>query len=291
LNRGTNYAFEREDDAKTLVVTGPWSDNVSELLRAGKADGLTLDHAKGFQASDLSFLSGEWGICRLNLLDRSISDLTPIARLGAALSDLSVEAAPDAELDLSAHPHLHALAGEWGLIQEALTATSELRTLATWSFDEADLHAVRDMVHLERLTLKDAPLLASLSGVGDLPSLTRLEVVGAPRLTDITDVSEAASTLTYLALQGCMRLESIDDLEDLVNLRFLGLGDCGDIATLAPLAGMRHLEKLYAWGSTRILDNDLSCSTRLPELKEVRMQDRRSYTPRVREFPPRSVGS
>jgi internalin A len=291
LNRDASYAFEREDDDQTVVVTGPWNDNVSELLRARKADGLTLNHAKGFQASDLSFLSGEWGIRRLNLLDRSISDLTPISRLGAALSDLSIEAAPDAELDLSAHPHLYSLAGEWCLIREALSATSELRTIATWSFDEADLHAVRDMVHLERLTLKDAPLLASLSGVSDLPSLTRLEVIGAPRLTDINDLSAVANTLTYLGLQGCARLESIDDLEDLVNLRFLGLGDCGDIATLAPLAGMRHLEKLYAWGSTRILDDDLSCLARLPELKEVRMQDRSSYAPRVREFPPRSLES
>jgi hypothetical protein len=262
---------------------------LSEILLQREITGLALNRARGFDERSLGFLSGDWGIRRLQLLDRSISDLAPIARLGAALEDLSVEAGPEAELDLSPHPSLLAVAGEWGLLRSALESAPELEQIVTWSFDDLDLHSFRDMVHLERLTIKDAPHLESLSGVAGLPSLTRLSIIGCPHLSDIGDLSETAASLTHLELQGCRSIGSIDGLQALVNLRFLGLGDCGDIETLYPIALMKHLEKLYAWGSTRILDDDLSYLARLPVLAEVRMQDRRTYKPRVREFPPRSL--
>jgi hypothetical protein len=37
----------------------------------------------------------------------------------------------------------------------------------------------------------------------------------------------------------------------------------------------------YAWGSTRILDGDLSPLARLPRLKQIRMRNRRGYRPAV----------
>jgi hypothetical protein len=41
------------------------------------------------------------------------------------------------------------------------------------------------------------------------------------------------------------------------------------------------LECLYAWGSTRIEDGDLSPLLRLSHLSEIRMRDRREYRPRL----------
>jgi hypothetical protein len=289
LNQAPSYALERTSDGNTLVVTGPWTDALTKVLLEPETTGLSLNHARGFDERSLGFLTGDWGIRRLQLLDRSISDLAPIGRLGTALEDLSVEAGPEAELDLSPHPRLLAIAGEWGLLRGPLQSAPELEQIVTWSFDEIDLHSFRDMVHLERLTIKDAPHLESLSGVASLPSLQCLSIIGGPQLSDIGDLSETAASLTHLELQGCRRIGSIDGLGTLRNLRFLGLGDCGDIDTLSPVASMSQLEKLYAWGSTRVLDDDLNYLARLPALAEVRMQDRRSYKPRVREFPPRSL--
>lgn len=47
--------------------------------------------------------------------------------------------------------------------------------------------------------------------------------------------------------------------------------------------GCQHVpsQKFFAWGSTCIVDRDLSLLARLPRLAEIRMRDRRSYTPRV----------
>lgn len=68
--------------------------------------------------------------------------------------------------------------------------------------------------------------------------------------------------------------------EQLRELRLLGFSDCGEIESVAPLGALEQLEELYAWGSTWIVDGDLSPLARLPRLKEIRMRDRRGYKPR-----------
>jgi hypothetical protein len=70
----------------------------------------------------------------------------------------------------------------------------------------------------------------------------------------------------------------------LVNLRFLGISECGEVESLAPIGSLDQLEVLYAWGSTRIVDGDLSPLARLPRLKELSVRDRRDYKPRVADL-------
>jgi internalin A len=170
------------------------------------------------------------------------------------------------------------------LIGGTLGAVDDLQSVITWQFDETDLHAFRDHVGLQRLTIKDAPFLVSLSGVADLPELETLGIMLARRLRDIGDVAGLELSLRRLELQDCPAISAIDDVEPLVGLRFLGVSECGDIESLAPIASLEQLETLYAWGSTRVLDHDLSPLSRLPRLREVRMRNRRGYKPRVADL-------
>jgi hypothetical protein len=277
------YIIEDAPAGRTLVVTGAWSDEAGEALARGEADGLVLNYARGFSEGNLDFLDGTWGVRRLNILDRGLTDLEPIGRLRDSLQALSVQAAPSAEVDLGAFPHLRSVAGEWELLRGTLSRVDALQSVITWRFDEADLHAFRDHVGLERLTIKEAPHLDSLSGLADLPELKILGVFLARRLRDISDVTDLAS-LRELEFEDCPALDSLDDVEALVNLRFLGISECGDIESLAPIGSLDQLEVLYAWGSTRIVDGDLSPLARLPRLKEIRMRDRRGYKPRVADL-------
>ena len=171
------YVFDDEPEGRTLVVTGPWSAAAAQALARGEADGLILNYARGFVGSDLEFLEGGLGIRRLKLLDRGISDLGPIARLASSLEELSIQVAPGAEFDLAALPHLRSVAGEWRLIRDTLGSIDDLESVITWRFDEVDLHAFRDHVGLQRLTIKEVPYLESLSGIGDTPELAVLDVV------------------------------------------------------------------------------------------------------------------
>jgi internalin A len=279
------YVLEDAPDGRSLVVTGPWSPEAAEVLRRGEVDGLVLNYARGFsERGGLELLDGGWGVRRLDVLDRGISDLSPIGRLSDSLEDLSVQAAPGAQLDLGALPRLRSAAGEWALLRDTLSSVDALRSVVTWRFDEVDLHAFRDHVHLHRLTIKEAPYLESLSGVGNLPELTVLGVLLARRLRDISDVAGLAPSLRRFELQSCAAIGAVDDVEPLVNLRFLGVSECGEIESLAPLASLEQLETLYAWGSTRVVDGDLTPLARLPRLKEIRMRNRRGYKPSVTDL-------
>jgi internalin A len=275
------YIVEDAPEGRTLVVTGAWSGEAEKLLARGEADGLVLNYARGFCEGNLGFLDGGWGVRRLNILDRGIMDLEPIRRLGGSLQALSVQAAPGAQLDLGALPHLGSVAGEWELIRGTLSRVDGLQSVITWRFDEVDLHAFRDHFGLERLTIKEAPQLRSLSGVGDLPELKVLGVFLARVLHDISDVGGVAASLQELEFESCPGLHALDDVESLVSLRFLGFSDCGDVDSLAPVRPLEQLEVLYAWGSTHILDGDLSPLVGLPRLREVRMRNRHGYSPRV----------
>ena len=275
------YVLEDAPEGRTLVVTGRWSSDVEDALTRGQADGLVLNYARGFSEGNLEFLDGGWGVRRLNILARGIVDLEPIGRLGGSLQALSVQAAPGAELDLGALPHLRSVAGQWELIRGTLGRVDALQSVITWQFDEADLHAFRNHFALERLTVKEAPHLGSLAGLADLPVLAILGVFLARRLHDISYVAGLASSLRELEFELCPGIDVLDDVQSLVNLRFLGFRDCGDVESLRPVRCLQQLEVLYAWGSTRIVDGDLSPLVGLTRLREIRMRDRRCYKPRV----------
>lgn len=284
MTHGEEYVLEEEPEGRTLVVTGRWSGRTAQALARGEADGLVLNYARGFSNGNLEFLDESLGVRRLKLLDRGISDLGPITRLGDSLEALSVQAAEDAELDLSALPRLRSLAGEWGLIRNTLGAVDGLQNLITWRFDEADLHAFRNHLDLQRLTIKEAPDLESLSGVGDLLELAVLGVFLAHKLRDLSDIAGIAESLRELELEDCSAISAIDDVKALRKLHFLGVSNCGEIESLAPVSALEQIEVLYAWGSTRVLDGDLSPLAQLPHLREIRMRDRRSYRPRVTDL-------
>lgn len=276
------YILEDTPEGRSLVVTGPWSEGAGRALLRGEADGLVLNYARGFSGS-LDFLDDAWRLRRLSVLDRSIVDLAPIGRL-TTLERLSVQAAADAVLELGPLSRLRSVSGEWALIGRTLSAADELESVSTWMFGEVDLHAFRDHIALKALTIKDAPYLESLAGLGGLPDLAILKIIGARRLHEIDDVSELSASLYELEFEDCPRIDAIDVVASLVGLRFLGISESGDIASLAPIGSLSQLETFYAWGSTRILDGDLSPLARLPQLKEIRMRNRRGYRPPVGEL-------
>ena len=82
------FVFDDEPGGRMLVVTGRWSDDAARALERGDADGLVLNYARGFVASDLEFLDSRLGLRRLRLLNRNIGDLGPIARLAGSLEEL-----------------------------------------------------------------------------------------------------------------------------------------------------------------------------------------------------------
>ena len=263
-----------------MVATGPWSPEAAACLTAGVVDGLTLNYARGFAESDLDFLDA-WPVKRLDVLDRTLTDLTPIARLGASLESLSIQAASRAEIDLAAVPRLRTLAAWWSAVEETIDQLDGLEELTVMDYDEIDLRPLAVQSSLTKLILKVAPLLETLDGAEDLSALAVLNVAAARELHDATALASIAKSLVEVEFESCLAITALDDLSSLQSLMFLGISDCGRVESLHPVAELTNLEQLHAWGSTRIMDNDLSPLLNLPRLSEVRMRDRRDYRPRV----------
>ena len=243
-----DFVIEESTEGRTLVVTGRWSREAENAIVAGDADGLNLNYARGFCEGDLSFL-GSWPVRRLDVLDRSIGSLEPIARLARSLEHLSVQAAPDARLDLGVTPKLRYLAGEWPLLRPTLEAvSSSLCCLTTWKFDESNLLPLVEQSQLENLTVKDAGRLETLDGVSALSKLSVLGIHMARGLTDISALRYPPPSLRELRFEYCSKLSRLDDLSTQTQLHHLGINDCRIIESLLPLRGLTELEVFHAWG-------------------------------------------
>jgi internalin A len=280
LRRGDpGFILEDRPEGRTLVVTGEWTPAARAAIEQPDVEGVWLNYARGYAEPDLSFIEA-WPIRRLLVIDRSLTDLEPLTRLGDSLEDLSVQAAPGAQVDLTALPQLRSLSGEWSAMEATIHAPEHLTEVVPLNFDGDDFSLFAVQPALQRIDLKAARRLEALTGIEHLPTLTSLKIALAPKLVDVDEVASAAPTLRSLQFESCRALDDLESLRGLSELRELWIADCGQIRTLAPLAALTRLERLSAWGATRIDDNDLSPLLTLP-LKELRMRDRATYQPRV----------
>ena len=191
-----------------------------------------------------------------------------------------MQAAPGVSLDLGEMPQLRSLAGEWEVIRWQLRFLESLETLVTWRFDEDSLLALNEHVGLQRLTIKEARRLASLLGAEHMVALRRLEVLLAPSLADVNAISDLVE-LQELSFETARRLDALDDIKSLTRLSHLGIANSGGIRSLTPVTEMKELKSLYAWGTTHILDNDMTPLLGLSALTDLRIRPRKSYNPTV----------
>jgi internalin A len=278
-----DYVLEERPEGRALVATGPWTREAAAALEGADVDALELNYARGFFEPDLEFLEA-WPVRQLMLLDRKQTDLSPISRLGGTLEELSVQAAPGAVISAGDFPALTGLSAYWDAVHETISEAKDLRRLTVMAYGGIDLSPLSSNESLIRVTLKEALALESLSGAEGLLELQKLAVGRAPFLHDLMALRQVEAPLRDLQFEDCMGIEALEEMGSLEELTWLGVSNCGPIESLKPLQSLSQLETLYAWGTTRISDNDLSPLTRLPKLNEVRMRERREYRPQVSEI-------
>jgi len=275
-----SFRLEAVEQGVDLVVTGPWSRKAEKYVQSGRADGLALNYAWGFNEPDLRFLIG-LPLSRLMILDRKITDLEPISTLGN-LRSLSVQTDPRAVVNLECLPKLTSLGAAWSQVRDTIGAVGPLEDLYLARYSEADFTPLSGLSSLASLVMKDYPGVRSLDGLPSLANLQRLEVHVARQLEDIRALRETVYPhLERLHFSHAKRVVDLEALEGLQQLRMLEFSDGGDVTSLKPLEGLRNLEYLYLFGSTRVVDGDLRPVLGLPKLVDFRLQSRRHYTPSV----------
>lgn len=276
-----DYSLVRDDRGRTdFDLHSAWSPRIHEAYLSSGADGLIANYARGFVGADIDFVR-DLPLRRFNLLDRGITDLSPIHDLGATLEELRVQSNPDAHVDLTLLPRLRVLSCAWDQVKDTIERTDKLEGLVISPYPKADLRPISHLTSLRSLRMKQRPGVRSLAGVEAMPWLTWLGIYGAP-LEDITALERLRSpVLNQLDLEACRRIPSLDSVGFLHGLRELDISEGGTLPSLAPIAALIGLERLHLYGSTKIADGDLSPLLGLKRMKDLRMMNRRHYTPSV----------
>ncbi len=284
-------AFRVMTDVKgrvALAVGPQWVASAARELERRGIDRLHVTYRNGFQGDNLDFLDG-LRIRELFVLDRSLRDVSGISALADTLDELYLEVHPDAELDLEHVPNIRRLEASWPAVGDSLSELRQLEELSTWEYDSPDLVLLSRHSTLASLSISRAPCLMSLEGLDQLLHLRHLTITSARELADISQL-EAAVALERLRFERCPEIRTLNPMRGLVRLTHLDVSDGGRIATLAPISGLKQLRAFYAWGSTRIDDDDLTPLQQLPLLRDLRMRSRRSYRPSL-EAVQRSLGA
>ncbi len=266
----------------SLVVTGAWTEQTTAAVVRHRPQALVLNYAFGFEGTDLEFLDSWPSVRRVELLDHWLRDVHGLRRLGGSLTKLTFSPATRTRLDLGDFPRLAELGCGWDAVKQTIDQATRLSELTVSGYGSVDLTPLSTLVRLESLCLKGAPRLVSLDGLAGQP-ITKLCIGNARMLTDLSAVEGLPETLTWLELDSCKRLESLESLASLTSLRHLIVGNCPALQSYSPLAGLRCLTHLGLWGTTRTADLDLSPLLSIPGLEELAVQGARGYTPSARE--------
>jgi hypothetical protein len=280
---GVGYSVgARVDGVVEMVVTGAWSGAARDAFVGAGAGSLVLNYALGFDAPDLGFLRG-LAVRRLVVIDRRVRSLEPVYELAPTLESLQLTTDPSLVVDLERLGRLEEIWADWHQVAGSFHAAAGLRRVALRRYGEQDFTPLSAAVRLESVVMKDRPGLRSLAGLEELAELRDLGIYLATKLADVSAVGRIRK-LKELQLEGCKRIGTMADLAACDALEMLNFSEAGDFPDLEPLAALTSLEVLHLHGSTRILSGDLLPITQLPRLRELRMQNRRSYVPTVPEI-------
>lgn len=278
------FALEPHAHGVDLVVTGDWSSAARETFEAGRADGLVLNYAKGFREQPIDFVQG-LPIRKLDVMARSVHDLSPVYSLASTLEELRVQSDPRAAIELENLPRVKTLAASWPQVRSSIMFAPQIEDLSVPSYSESNLEPLAGLTSLTSLVMKERPKLRSLDGLEAFPWLTRLGVFLASGLSDIGALERTrCPALQVLQMQACKKIPDVVPVAGLSSLRFFDLSEGGEIPSVGPLAELLNLERLYLYDSTRVADGDLTPIVGLPRLTDFRMQNRRGYSPSVREI-------
>ena len=87
-----------------------------------------------------------------------------------------------------------------------------------------------------------------------------------------------------LEINGCSSLKSINEIAGLTQLNKLELCDNKDIDSLKPIEKLNKLESVVFYGSTNIIDGDLSSLIKLNQISNISFQDRPHYSHKKLNF-------
>ena len=165
----------RHDDQSTWVLSGEWSDHDAAMYAQSDVRRLEVNHAKGFQGTDLRFLASTPDLTHLTVIDPNLTNFAGIESL-EHLEYLSVQAPYDGILPFAHNPGLRHVALNWRPGARDLLNVESLERLYLDGLPPSeDFAFLGSMPWLRHVELSNSRRLRSLAGIA---RLTGLEFLG-----------------------------------------------------------------------------------------------------------------
>jgi len=265
-----------------LILRRKWEPQLADVLKNEGLCELECNFARGWEGDDISFLSDLTFLKGLWVTPRRPLDTGPINNLHS-LVYLKVSGPCGGTVDFGNFPQLRYCYVEWW---RGVESVLQCKSLERAYFDRCKIresHRFKDLANLQRLVIGNGPLRE----VVHLDNLRNIDYLGLYYLRNLESLQgiENLHRLNYLDIAGCRRLKRLDEIAGLPALEFCNLSDNGTFESLKPLRGMKSLKQLLFYGTTKILDGDMTVLNTLPNLNRVSFANRRHYSHRASDFP------
>lgn len=276
------YSLSADEYGTTLVLEGPWSDDLLPVIEENKVTGLWINYARGFVGNDITFLKKLPDLKYLLIASYWLDDVSPINGL-SNLRSLYLSATTYKGIDFSGLRRLEKLSLDYTTGMKSLVKCTSLRYLNVGSLRVKDLTILSELQGLDFLEVSSSPV-ADLDGIENLP---HLRVIALYYLTKLTDISALAKCprLEIVDIEACRKIGSIEPVRPLTRLKRLQFSKCGQIESLSPVGDLKDLVDLIFDYDTNIVDGDLDPMTKLKKLQYTYFLDRPHYNHRASEFP------
>lgn len=268
-------------NGKKFILTGPWNASYLEQFDSNSITEIVLNISSGNCDSKIVFLSEFKNVIDLSIHGKVSSGLQSILSL-QKLETLLISVPQQEKIDFKCLPNLKRCVIEWWSGANSIFDCIQLKELNIRKITESNLGFLKNLVHLERLTIAQSPI-KSLKGIEALKNLLHLELVHLRSLTDFTDI-QSCKSLKELGLFSCGKFDDLEILAYLKNLERLTIDGCGNVGSLSPLVDKCNLISITLGGSTNVLDGNLECLMGMERLKTFDFRNRKHYNLRNEDF-------
>ncbi len=266
---------EYKDDISSILVKGPWHEDIIDFMQKNQIRGLYLNYAKGFECSNFDFLCCLPELELLNIIYTPVDSLKPVESL-VNLKSLSISCHWKDKIDLTRLNNLLRCFIGYDKGAESVFECLSLKYLYIDNFKLKDYSSLKNLTKIEYLTIGNSSFNTP-ELLGDLPLLRKLVLLNCRKLDRLIGVDRLGS-LEWLTIDGSRQVSSLNELSKLKHLKILQLSNNKEIDTLTPIKGLVKLKSLSFFGDTKIADGDFSFLEELPSLSLVGFAGRRHYT-------------
>ena len=243
---------------------------------------LSLNSWDGFEGHSVKFLEPLTFLEGIVLLVRNIEDLKVILKLDQ-LKAIYNSGNDTIGIDYSVLKNLVRLSVNWHEGIKSILDCRGLEVLRLSGYKGKTFESFSNLVNLRSLDIT-ARSIETMSGISMLTSLSKLSMSYMTKLASLDDI-DSLRGLRWLHIQSSSKISDIRPLSELVDLEVLAFDGCGDVQSLAPIANLKNLRYVSFFGTTKIVDGDLTPLLGLPLLRDVMFEDRRNYSHRREVFP------